>query len=187
MAALKYANLDWNPGQKNVPGISEDVYAISKAEILAWPTLPAVFVANIGELVTYSGNFTLELAAKWKKVGVIAEKSNLDGKSQGTKPSKTFLNQIVMQHPGAGADASAYAMQANNDDLVYLAKENNTGKYRVVGNEMFPTNTEADQKLGGSPTDEMGTTLTVTVTDVAPALYYTGAIITDDGIINPGI
>lgn len=187
MAALKYKSLDWTPGQKNVPGIHEDVYAISKAEILTWPTLPDAFVTAIGELVTYVGDFVLEATAKWKKVGVIAEKSNIDGKSQGTKPSKTFLNQIVMQHPGAGADASAFAMQANNDDMVYLARENNTGKFRVIGNEMFPTNTEVEQKLGGAPTDEMGTTLTVTVTDVAPALYYPGEIDTEDGIINPGI
>jgi len=184
MTALKYGNLNWVPGTKNIPGIHQDVYAIPKEDIVAWPTLPAVSVTSIGELVTYVGSFTLAATAKFKKIGVISDKSNIDGKSQGSKPSKTFLNQIVMQHPGAGADASAFAMQANNDDLVYLAKDNG-GKFRVIGNEMFPTNTEADQKLGGSPTDEMGTTMTVTVTDIAPALFYEGEIVTDDGIINP--
>lgn len=46
---------------------------------------------------------------------------------------------------------------------------------------MYQTNTDFDQKLGGAPTDEMGTTLTVSVADVCPAPFYIGEIITEDG------
>ena len=75
---------------------------------------------------------------------------------------------------------------ANNDDLVYLV-QTKKGKWRVIGNDMYQTETVIDQKLGGAATDEMGTTLTVTCTDLAPGLFYTGEIVTEEGIINPGV
>ena len=67
--------------------------------------------------------------------------------------------------------------------IQYLA-QTKKGKWRVIGNEMYQTETVIDQKLGGAATDEMGTTLTVTCTDVAPGLFYKGEIITEDGTIN---
>lgn len=181
---IKYKGLDWVVGTTNLPGIREDVYAIAKRDIVNWPTLPADYVTKMGELVIYVGDFTLAALAKFQKIGIIVDKSPVDGKSQGVRPSKTFLNQVVLQHPGVEEDASAFCMQANNDDLVYLVKTKK-GKWRVLGNEMYQTETVIDQKLGGAPTDEMGTTLTVTITDVAPGLFYTGEIVTEDGIINP--
>ena len=181
---LKYKGLDWQVGKVNLPGIREDVYGIAKRDIVGWPTLPDEFQNSMAELVTYVGNFVLAANAKWQKIGVIVDKSPVDGKSQGTRPSKTFLNQLVMQHPGVEEEASGYCRQANNDDQVYLA-QTKKGKWRVIGNEMYQTDTAIDQKLGGAPTDEMGTTLTATVTDLAPGLFYTGEIVTEDGIINP--
>ena len=184
--AIKYKALDWAVGTTNLPGIKEDVYAIAKRDIVRWPTLPAAFVTNMGELVIYVGDFTLAALAKWQKVGIIVDKSPVDGKSQGVRPSKTFLNQVVLQHPGVEEDASGFCMQANNDDLVYLV-QTKEGKWRVIGNDMYQTDTVIDQKLGGAATDEMGTTITVTCTDLAPGLFYTGEIVTEDGIINPGV
>ena len=73
--------------------------------------------------------------------------------------------------------------QANNDDMVYIVQQKD-GKFRVLGNEMYQTDTTFDQKLGGAATDEMGTTFTVSVTDVCPAPFYIGEIVTADGIIN---
>lgn len=183
MTVIKYKNLDWNEGQVNLPGIRRDVYRIAKRDIVGWPTLPATFVTDMGELVTYVGNFTLAALAKFQKISAIVDKSPVDGKSQGTKPSKTFINSLTIQHQSVDEDASAFAKQGNNDDFVYLV-QTKSGKWRVIGNEMYQTDTSFDQKLGGAPTDEMGTTMTVTVTDLAPGLFYTGEIVTEEGIIN---
>lgn len=183
--ALNYKELNFPVGSVNLPGVMEDVYYIPKRDILAWPTLPDAFVTGMGELVVYVGDFTLAVGKKWQKITLLVEKSPLDGKSQGTRPSKTFLNSFVMQHPGTEEEASGFARQANNDDFVYLAQTKKK-KWRVIGNEMFQTESSIDQKLGGAVTDEMGTTITATVSDVAPGLFYPGEIVTEDGIINPG-
>lgn len=175
----------WVPGTRKLTGIMTDVYFTRKADIMEWPTLPATFTTSMGELVTYVGDFTLAANAKWNKITTDVDKSPVDGKSQGNYPSKTFLNSVTLLHEGTEEDASAFAMQANNDDLVYLLKTKN-GKFRVIGNEMWQTKNEADQKLGAQATDEMGTTITITVTDIAPGLFYKGEIVTEDGTIDAG-
>lgn len=180
---IRYEDQDWIEGKVNLPGIRRDVYRIAKRNIVGWPTLPDDYVNELGEKVTYVGNFILAPLAKWDLVSCIVDKSPVDGKSQGTKPSKTFLNSFTLQHQSVDEDASAQAMQGNNDDFVYLVRTK-TGKWRVIGNEMYQTDTSYDQKLGGAPTDEMGTTMTITVTDLAPGLFYPGEIVTRKGIIN---
>lgn len=186
MAEIKYKDLDWNEGQVNLPGIKRDVYRIAKRDIVGWPTLPSTFVTNMGELATYVGSFTLAALAKWQKISALVDKSPVDGKSQGSKPSKTFINSLTLQHESVDEDASGFAKQANNDDFVYLV-QTKSGKWRVLGNDMWPTDTSIEQALGGAPTDEMGTKITVTVTDIAPGLFYTGEIVTEAGTINPDV
>lgn len=181
---VNYQDLDWCDGELNLPGIKRNVYCISKRNIVAWPTLPKTFATDLGEIATYNGSFTLAAGAKWKKIGIIVDKSPVDSKSQGVRPSKSFLTTATFLHPGTDEAATGFARQANNDDLVYLVEQKN-GKWRVIGNDMFQTNTDVDLKLGGAATDEKGTTLTVTVTDVCAAPIYIGEIVTEDGTINP--
>lgn len=183
---IKYKSLDWVPGSVNLPGIRPVVYAIAKKHILAWPVLPVSSNDTMGPLASYVGDFTLANGEVFQKVGIIVEKSPVDAKSQGTKPSKTSLNTGVFVHPGVEEEATAFCRQANNDELVYLF-QTKSGKWRVLGNEMYPTNTEFEQKLGAAATDEMGTTITVTATDQCPAPFYTGQIVTEEGIINESL
>ncbi len=180
---LNYKSLKWPSGKTQLPGIKPKVFYIPKRAIVVFPSLAKTFNLAMGELVTYTDSFQLAAGEYWRELSTLADKSPLDGKGQGTKPSKTFLNQLVISHEGVEEDASAFAMEANNDDFVYLVPTKN-GKYRVIGNEMFQTDTAIEQKIGAAPTDEMGTMLTITCTDVAPGLYYAGEIVTEDGIIN---
>lgn len=180
---LKYNDLDWCDGTLQIPGIRPKVYAISKRNIATWPVLPSVSATVMGALATYTGSFALVGTEKWMEVGVLVDKSPVNSVSQGGKPSKTALNTGVFMHPGVEEEATGFVRQANNDDLVYLFQQKN-GKFRVLGNAMFQSETDFEQMLGGTVTDEMGTKITVKVSDVCPAPFYTGAIATTDGIIN---
>lgn len=183
---IKYGDLDWCEGQVQLPGIRGTVYEMPKRDIVSWPTRQTTITNGMGDLATLLGSFVLAANAVWRKIGVIVEKSPVTSVSQGTKPSKTFLNTGVFAHQGVDEDATGYAQQANNDDMVYLFVQKN-GKARLIGNEMFQTDTAIAQNLGGAATDEMGTILTATVTDMSPAPFYTGQIVTADGIINEDI
>ena len=181
---IKYTDLGWCEGTQQLPGIRPKAYAIAKRDIVSWPVLPEKVTTKMGELATYSGSFTLAAEAKWQEVGVLVDKSPVTAVTQGTKPSKTSLNTGVFMHPGVEEEATGFVRQANNDDMVYAFQQKN-GKFRILGNEMFESETDFEQTLGGAPTDEMGTKLTVKVTDVCPAPFYIGPIVTEDGTINP--
>ncbi|MDR0685964.1 MAG: hypothetical protein LBF79_00675 [Dysgonamonadaceae bacterium] len=176
-------SLNWCDGKINLPGIRTNVYFIPKRDIVLWPTLAETYTTDMSVLATYSGDFTLETDKKWQKLQVLVDKSPVTSASQGTKPSKTALNTATFVHPGTEELATAFCRLANNDDYVYIV-QTKPGKYRVIGNEMYQTETNPSQALGGSPTDEMGTTLEVSVTDVMPAPFYNGLIETVDGDIN---
>ena len=180
---LSPQSLDWCDGKVNLPGIRTNVYHIPKRDIVRWPVLPQTYVAKMGEMATYQGAFVLAEDKKWQRIQVLVDKSPVTSESQGEKPSKTTLVKATFLHPGTEEDATAFCGLANNDDYVYIV-QTKPGKYRVIGNEMYQTNTNPSQALGGGPTDAMGTTLEASVTDRMPAPFYTGIIETTEGDIN---
>lgn len=182
---MNFKNLDWTAGLTSIPGIYEVLYYIPKSDISAWPTLAAV-PDDETEETTYSGSFTLVDLKTWKRINCIDIKSPVTSEPQGEIRSQTFLNKATIKTALTDEKATAFAKLANNTDLVYIVREKDTGKYRVLGNEMFHCNTKPMLAIGGAPTDEKGTTIEIEVTDKIPAPFYTGSIVTDDGDINPG-
>lgn len=190
--------LDWCEGAVNLPGIRGTVYYIPKRDIVLFPLRKTEYVTKMGEIATLTGSFTLATegvepavtSAYFKKLSVVVDKSPVSSASQGSKPSKSFLNSATFVHPGTEEDAAAFCAMANNDDYVYLV-QTKKGSYRVIGNEMYQTETTPSQNLGAEATSEMGTTIEVSVTDSMPPAFYTGEIIigpdplTD--VINKGV
>jgi hypothetical protein len=166
-----------------LPGVRPFAYAIQKANIVSWPTIPAEVKTAMGELVTLTGSFTLAADKKFIKIDLVDGKSSVEFSSQGEYPSKSFLNKANLVIPGTGADAEGFCAAANHDSLIYLVPDRQ-GKYRVIGNEMFDTNSKPEGKTGASATDEHSTTIAVEVNDATPPAYYEGDIVTDDGTID---
>ncbi|NDV96464.1 hypothetical protein D0T84_16305 [Dysgonomonas sp. 521] len=179
-------SLEWCEGQVNLPGIRPKVYFTPKSTIVKWPTRPTVLATGetMGKLATYTGNFELAADKVWQSMDIIEDRSPATADVQGTKPSKTYLNQAVLVVPNVDAEAAGLSQLAANSDYVYLVQDK-PGKFRVLGNEMYQTNTDVAMALGGSATDEMGTTITASVTDSCHMPFYEGEIETADGIINP--
>lgn len=180
-------SLEWCTGQTNTPGIRPKVFYTPKADIVKWPVLPNTIAdgETMGVLATYKGSFKLAAEKEWKSMDILSDKSPATAESQGSKPSKTYLNQAVIVVPNADAEASGLSRVAANDDYVYLIQQRN-GTYRVIGNDMFQTNTDLSLNLGSDPTgDDMGTTITASATDICHFPIYAGEIVTADGIINP--
>lgn len=181
---IKPKSLAWCEGQSVIPGIKSRIYFTPRSTIVTWPALPGSFTASMGEMATLKGSFVLAESVKWQYLDIIESKSPVSSESQGSKPSKTFLNKATIVVPHTGADAAGFARLANNSSYVYLV-ETSSGDCRVIGSDMFPTETAVSTALGAAVTDDMGTTLEISCTDLAPAPFYTGPIDTEDGIINP--
>ncbi len=180
-----YGSLEFCQGTTVLPGLRKRVYFIPKANIVKYPKLPELSAesTDMGALATYSGDFTLAADSKWKCIDVLTGDSDVSSESQGDAPSKTFLNKCTLKHAGCDEEATGFCRMANCDDIVYLVQQRN-GKYRVVGNEMFETHTKPAQTSGAKETDTSGTTISVEVSDVCPAPFYVGKIVTDDGDID---
>ena len=175
-------SLAWCQGRPELPGVKRRIYYISKYDILQWPTLP--HDAN-GRLTAsaYQGDFTLRADASWKYIDINPDKSQLTSDPQGEYPSQTQLNKLVALHPGVGKEASEATAYLNNNDNVFLV-ENMHGDFRVVGSDKWPTKTTVAQDLGQGAAGSASTTINVEASDECPAPFYTGKIVTEDGVIS---
>lgn len=180
-----YNSLGWCKGKTVLPGIRTRVYYTKKSNIVTWPKLPGEVAEGktMGVLATYTGNFVLAADKTWLNLDVLTAESPVTSESQGDMPARSFMNKVTLKHAGVEEEATGFARQANADDIVYLVQQRN-GKFRVVGNEMFETDTKPSQELGASNTDKAGTSLAVEVTDVCPSPFYPGKIETEDGDIS---
>ena len=181
--AALYSSLQYCKGKPMLPGIRSRLYFIPKRDIVKWPTLPDTAETEMGELATYEGDFNLASEAKWAYIDLVDNKGKIESESQGDKPARSFLNKTSVTHPETDEEATGFARQANSDDFVYLLQVRN-GKFRVLGSEMFPTDTKPKQDSGEGVTGDFGTTLDIECTDVCPAPYYKGKIVTKDGTID---
>lgn len=180
-----YESLEHCKGTTVLPGLRPHVFYIPKRDIVTFPAPPNTVPdgGHMGALATISKDFILAADAKWKKIDIVSNASNVNSESQGDAPSKTFKNSGVFKYPGNNAAAAAFCRQANADDIVYLWPQRD-GQYRLLGNNMFETNTTPSQESGSAETDASGTTINVAVTDVMPSPFYTGKIETVDGDIS---
>jgi len=179
-----FGNLDWTDGSMSVPGIYNELYYIEKSASSAWPSLPTS-PASASEEVTYAGDFTLEGANVWKTINCIDIKTEVISEAQGEIRSVSSLNKLTIKTSLTNEEATAHAKLGNNTDLVYIVREKNSGKYRILGNEMFVTFTKVTLDVGSDPTGERGTTIEAECTDFMPFPFYDGAIVTADGDQNP--
>ena len=174
-------SLNWCEGKPILPGIRRKLYYTSKSNIAKWPTLPTDAAGRPTSAV-YVGSFVLVADATWKVIDVLSEKSQLTSEAQGEAPSQTQLNKLTAVHPDIGPEATAACAYLNNSDNVFIMQDM-TGRYRVVGADLYNTKTTVAQDLGQGATGTASTTITAEAPDVVAAPFYEGEIVTEDGTI----
>lgn len=180
-----YESLEHCLGDTVLPGLRQRAWGIPKSQIVKWPKLaaPSDEGASMASIATYADDFTLAADAAFFAIDILDSASNIKSESQGSVPSKTFLNTLTLKYAGNNAAAAGFSRLANSDDLVYIVQLRD-GSFRVLGNEMFRTDTKPSQDSGMEVTDASGTQLEITATDICPAPFYTGKFNTPEGIMN---
>ncbi len=176
-------SLDWCQGTPELPGIKRRIYYLAKSQIVRWPTLPTDENGRPTSAI-YQGNFVLAADASWKHIDVLPDKCQVTSEAQGEVPSQTQLNKLTAVHPAVGPEASAAAAYINNTDNVFLV-EDMRGKYRVIGCDKWNTKATVAQDLGQGATGTTSTTINAEASDVVPAPFYEGEIVTETDTINP--
>lgn len=180
-----YESLNYCKGETTLPGLRPEAWGIPKSQIMKYPKLPKLTDEGVTmeTLAVYDGDFVLAADAVFFKIDILDSASNRQSSSQGEFPSKTFINNATLKYAGNNEKATGFCRMANADDLLYIVRQRD-GKFRVIGNEMFSTDTKPSQDSGMAVTDASGTTLEISVTDVCPAPFYVGKLKTADGVID---
>lgn len=180
-----YESLEFCKGKTTLPGLRGKVYFIPKSQIVKFPTLPDLDEEGLtmGKLAVLKGDFVLAADAVFHQLDILTTASNVTYASQGDMPSRTFVNSSTLKYAGSNEEAAGFARLANVDDLVYVVQQRD-GKFRVLGNEAFDTDTKPSGDSGMQATDASGTTLEVSVTDQCPAPFYVGKLPVAEGILD---
>ena len=178
-----YDSLAFCTGQTSLPGLRKVVFYTPKRNIVRWPTLPESAINNMEEIAVYQGDFVMASDAVFKRIDMSLNKGVVDYEPQGEIPSRTFLNKGSFKHPFNNEKATAFARLANAEDFVFVTQQRD-GKFRVLGNEMFETDTKVSGSTGEGTTGDVGTNINVEVTDVCPAPFYVGTLVTENGEID---
>lgn len=179
----RQASLVWCEGKPVYPGIRRRIYYTSKNNIAEWPAIP-VDEKGFPTSAILAGSFHLVADAVFHHIDVLVDKSGLTSDAQGEKPSQTQLNKLTAVYPGTDEEATLAASYINNTDNVYIV-EDMAGKFRVIGNNRWQGKGTLAQDLGQGATGNAATTLTIEHTDIMPAPFYVGEIVTEEGTINP--
>ena len=180
-----YDSLIHCKGETTLPGLRPQGWWLPKSMIVSWPTLPKPSDegATMESVSTYKGDFALAADAKWLKIDIDDTASNCTSASQGEGFYKSFLNTLTFKYPGTNEAATGFCRMVNADDGVFVYQQRD-GKFRVIGNEMMRTDTKPSQDSGMAVTDASGTTLEASVSDVCPAPFYIGKLVTEEGVID---
>ena len=179
-----YSSLKHCTGQKVLPGVINKCYFISRRDIVSYPKLPAIATGSTAEkLSTYEGKFTLAADKKWLSIDLVSDKGQVECEAQGEQPSMTYLNKFTGTYPGIEEEATAFARQAIDDEFVVIIQQRN-GKYRCLGGEAFAAFIKPKLSTGEGTNTAGGLSLEIQATDICPAPFYKGEIVTVDGTLN---
>lgn len=96
-----YESLVHCKGATVLPGLRPHIFYIPKRDIVTFPTPPNTVPSGgtMGDLATISEDFVLAADAKFKRIDIVSNASNVNSESQGEAPSKTFNNTGVFKYP----------------------------------------------------------------------------------------
>lgn len=185
MAADLYESLKHCKGKTTLPGVRPLALGIPKTHIVKFPKLPDPDDddADMESIATYKDDFVLAADKKFLFMDLLSSASSVKSEPQGDGASRSYLNTATLFHPSTGPAVTGFSRLVINDDFIWLVQQRD-GRWRVIGNEMIETETKPSQDSGQAVTDSAGTTFVATVSDVAPAPYYTGKILTEKGLYN---
>lgn len=173
-----YKSIEACPGKKLLPGIRRRLYYKNRRAIAAFPKLPNADdegVTDMEKLAQYQGDFTLAAEQFWNYIDLKDEASNVTFEPVGEDGSQLYNNQANAIVAGQDDEVKGFARQALNDDIVYVYQDR-SGKFCVLGNEMFKCHTKPSGDTAAEATGAVTTTFAIQVYDECPVPTYKGKL-----------
>lgn len=170
-------------GENNIPGLAPIGYFFRKSDIETWPTPPKseATATTLADTVAYTGDFEFKVGKKMNAIYGTQGKGKLDFSKQGEVDSESFLNKAHFMHPTLRDEMMLFSSQAK-EDLVFIFKEIDSGKYRLVGHPDFRAVIKIEGTSGDASTSAIGVTVDIEVTSKWALPEYKGTIVTTPAV-----
>jgi len=122
---ITLADIGWENGKNNTPGIVQEVAFIPLADILTLPTVTQADPTSTGtftDLVKITGDIVLKTGKQLLSIYLTDESGQMSDELQGELDGKSFKNNLEFLHPGDGDEIRGFTAWAKNSNLVFIVK-----------------------------------------------------------------
>lgn len=188
---ITLADIGWENGKNNTPGIIQKVSYIPLSDIL---TLPSVVTADptgsgsFSDLVKVTGDLVLKAGKQLLSIYLTDETGQVMDEMQGELDGKSFKNTLEFLHPGESDEIRGFTAWAKNSNLIFIVKTKEDKNY-LFGSALSPAKmVTAPGTTGKAPADRKGRTFTFKFDASYPTPTFTGKVqITGSGFdVLPG-
>lgn len=110
------------------PGVSTVIYAAEAHDILLIPDVDVVGGFEITDAITF------KTGKKWTQIEATVDTATLRGESLGDKGFKSAITKLLFNITGIDMDKDEFYNASLGCGMVFLVKDLDNGKYRLVGN-----------------------------------------------------
>lgn len=186
-----FADISWNDGRDNMPGLVGDIYFIPTSEI----DIDACTIEDDG--VTITGNIALKAGGRINRIYAIDRSGSVTDENQGDIDGSYSLNTLTWAIPGSTKETAEFKRLVRNTRGVYFYKDSDFN-LRIVGlwaaknpkwtgpadavNDQYvlsvekPAYTAPSGKSGQSGGDRKDNIITVTCDAPHEPLFYDGVL-----------
>ena len=159
----------WCEGTPEPAGIRRTAYYVSMADCVTCPQIP---VDDNGRPTSsvLEGKFELAEGKTFKRIDFLPEKSQYLSDPQGDYPNQTQLDKLTLVNPSVGPETTNACVYINNTRCYFLFQDMK-GRWRLVGNEDYPSKNTVAQDLGQGVTGATSTTIAVESSNIVAAAF----------------
>lgn len=145
--AIEFTNLPKNlPNGDNMGGITQKVYFGYWDDVDTWPTKPES-PASLEAAGTLTGDLVMKAGKAMFEMYLTDDTGAFNIEVVGEKDGKSFVQHLILFHPGLEAKLLGFFNAAKNENLVFIVEDNN-GQYYLMGDASRPATLEASDSAG---------------------------------------
>lgn len=177
--ALDFEDIEKNlPDGQNMGGLPQLVYYAKHEDVLSWPTPPTVDTEGVtlekmGELV---GDLKMKAGKKMYSLYITDDEGKLDIEGVGEKDGKSYIMKLRVYQPGLQSKMLGLINLAKNENLVFIAPDNNGNQFLLGDAQRSATLDSIDGMTTGQKTEERPGAGLVFAYKTANVYLYAGAI-----------
>jgi hypothetical protein len=146
---MEFTNIPKNlPNGENMGGITQKVFFAYWADVDTFPTKPTS-PATLEANAALTGDIVMKAGKGFFDIYLTDDTGEFNIETVGEKDGKSFVQHLMLFHPGLGKKILGFMNAAKNENLVFIVEDNN-GQFYLMGDESRPATFEASPDGAGT-------------------------------------